>query len=103
MDSLITAAARALAAGASARRTEAGSPCATTRLRSRFEASRWRSSAMSIEQRGLLRRAARAFRPRETMARVVSSFVRRSTCRARVRIRRARCSASRERNTDPGA
>jgi hypothetical protein len=28
-----------------------GSPCATTRLRSRCEASRWRSSAISFEQR----------------------------------------------------
>jgi hypothetical protein len=50
MDSLITAAARALAAGDPLGALN-GSPCATTRLPSRFEASRWRSSAISFERR----------------------------------------------------
>ena len=58
MDSLITAAARALAAGDPLGALNRA-PCATTRLRSRFEASRWRSSAISFERRlSFLRSAA---------------------------------------------
>jgi len=51
MDPLITAAARALAAGDPLGALNR-SPCATTRLRSRFEASRWRGSAISFESDG---------------------------------------------------
>ena len=40
-----------------------------TRLRSRFEASRWLSSAISYRAKALLRRAARAFGPKEAVAR----------------------------------
>jgi hypothetical protein len=50
MDPPITAAARALAAG-DALCARSGSRCLTTRLPSRFEASRWRSLAISFERR----------------------------------------------------
>jgi len=47
-DSLITAAARGFATGDPLGALETRSPCAPTRLRSRFEASRWRSSSLVV-------------------------------------------------------